>query len=333
MQVKLTRSSSNPILLPTNNTWENRYVYNPAVFELNGQIHLLYRAQGTDMVSRLGLARLGKPDEVLERSNDPIFAPDPASEYEVLGVEDPRVTKIGDKYYILYTAASHYPEIIELDEAHKQPENWRVRVSLAYTHDFQSFTRFGVVIGHIDSKDAALFPELINENYLMVHRVIPHARLAIAPDARNYKERGPLFWPRPGMWDSKRIGMGAPPIKTPHGWLLFYHGVDDNMVYRLGLALLDVHNPAIVLGRSSEPILEPEEVYEKEGLVPNIVFTCGAVETSSEYLVYYGAGDAVVGLATVSKDIILKWTKHIYDSCSSFHTFEQYGRDEKLFTS
>ena len=118
-----------------------------------------------------------------------------------------------------------------------------------------------------------------------------------------------------------------------YGWLLFYHGVDDNMVYRLGLALLDVHNPAIVLGRSSEPILEPEEAYEKEGLVHNIVFTCGAVETSSEYLVYYGAGDAVVGLATVSKDIILKWTKHIYDSCSSFHTFEQYGRDEKLFTS
>jgi len=166
----------------------------------------------------------------------------------------------------------------------------------------------------------------------MVHRVIPHARLAIATDARNYKERGPLFWPRPGMWDSKRIGMGAPPIKTVYGWLLFYHGVDDNMVYRLGLALLDVHNPAIVLGRSSEPILEPEEAYEKEGLVPKVVFTCGAVETSSEYLVYYGAGDAVVGLATVSKDIILKWTKHIYDSCSSFHTFEQYGRDEKLFT-
>ena len=329
MELKLKRSKKGPILLPTNNTWENRYVFNPAVFELNEQIHLLYRAQGDDMVSRLGLARLGKADAVVERSSDPVFAPDPSSEYEVLGVEDPRVTKIGDKYYILYTAASHYPEIVEFDKAHKRPEHWRVRVSLAYTRDFHSFTRYGVVIGHIDSKDAALFPELINDNYLMVHRVIPHARLAIASDARNYKERGPLFWPRPGMWDSKRIGMGAPPIKTPYGWLLFYHGVGDNNVYRLGLALLDLHNPAIVLGRSSEPVLEPEETYEKEGFIPNVVFACGAIETNQEYLVYYGGADSVVGLATISKEVILKWAKEVCDSCSSFHTFEQYGKEQK----
>jgi predicted GH43/DUF377 family glycosyl hydrolase len=322
--LKLTRSKRNPILSPGERNWENRYVYNCAAFVLGGDIHLLYRAQGEDMVSRLGLARLSGIDRVGERSGKPVFAPDPNSEYEVLGVEDPRVTQINDTYYIVYTAASKYPDIVKDDIHPPINQNWRVRVSLARTRDFVSFIRYGVVIAHIDSKDAGLFPEKIEGNFLLIHRVIPHARLAISQNSKSYKERGPLFGPRSGKWDSFRIGVGAQPIKSPHGWLLFYHGVDESKIYRLGLALLDSHNPAIVLARTDEPLLEPEESWEKEGLVQNVVFTCGAVETDREYLVYYGGADAVIGVASIEKAKVLAWAKERAE-CSKFHTYEQIG--------
>lgn len=308
MELKLKRSSKNPILRPTSNEWESKWVYNCGVFEFDGSIHLLYRAQGEDGVSRFGLAKLSDPESVSERSSQPIFAPDFDTEYEVEGVEDPRVTKVGSTYYIVYVAASHYPPIVPLAAYPRSPD-WRVRVSMATTKDFKSFTRFGVIIGHIDSKDAALFPEKVAGNFLLAHRVVPHIRLAIAPDGRNFKERGPLFGPREGMWDGWRIGIGAQPIKSPHGWLLFYHGVNKNKVYRLGLALLDLNDPTLVLARSDEPILEPGDPYEKEGFISNVVFTCGAIETDSEYLVYYGAADAVIGLARIDKETVFSWSK------------------------
>lgn len=319
------RSKKNPILRATERKWESKWVYNTAAFVYRGDIHLLYRAQGEDMVSRLGMARLNSADSIVDRSPEPVFTPDPESEYEVLGVEDPRVTKIGETYYIIYTAASKYPDIIE-DTIHPPfDRDWRVRVSLAKTRDFVSFTRYGVIISHIDSKDAALFPEKVAGQFLMIHRVIPHTRMAVSVDGwRNYKERGPLFGPRRRMWDNFRIGTGAQPLASPHGWLLFYHGVDEQKTYRLGLALLDIHNPSIVLARSSEPLLEPQAAYEKEGLVPDVVFTCGAVETESEYLVYYGGADAVVGVATIAKDTVLAWAKERAE-CSEFHTYVQLG--------
>ncbi|MER3475131.1 MAG: glycosidase, partial [Armatimonadota bacterium] len=107
--------------------------------------------------------------------------------------------------------------------------------------------------------------------------------------------------PRPGTWESLKIGAGAPPIKTEYGWLLFYHGVDDNRVYRLGVALLDLKDPSKVIKRYDKPVLSPETQWEKEGQVPNVVFTCGAVEIDETYFVYYGGADTVIGVATISK--------------------------------
>ena len=321
--MKLTRSASNPILLPSSNTWENRAVFNPGVFFYQNDIHLLYRAQGQDGISRLGLARLDQSGNVIERKPDPIFSPDPDSEYETKGVEDPRISSLDGHYYLVYVAASPYPGILP-QPVHQKEYQWRVRVSLAKTSDFESWNRFGVIIGHIDSKDAALFPQKIDGNFLLIHRVIPHLRLAVAPDGRNFKERGPLFGPRAGMWDSWRVGTGAPPLLSPYGWLMFYHGVDEKSVYRLGLALLDVHDPSVVLARTPEPILEPSTSWETAGQVPNVVFSCGAIETESEYQVYYGGADTVIGLATIPKAQVWNWAKQESEKVHS--AFEVVGQ-------
>lgn len=307
---QLIRYSHNPILSPTENSWENRSVFNCAAAIYNNNIVLLYRAQGDDMISRFGMATLQDGVIVTERSSKPVFEPDPLSQYESLGVEDPRITQIGDTYYIVYTAASAYPPLVS--EPKKDVPGlflWRVRVSLAYTTDFKSFTRKGVIINHIDSKDATLFPEKINNQYVLLHRVHPTMRMAVSEDLSRFKERGTYIAPWDGRWDGNRVGAGAQPIKTPYGWLLIYHGVDEQMTYRLGFILADLADPSRILLRTDEPVLSPEKPYEKLGLVPNVVFTCGAVEFGEHIYVYYGGADSTISLATIEKTALYEWLK------------------------
>ena len=314
MTPKLVRFSKNPILTPTKSPWENKWVFNCGAAVYEGNVLLLYRAQGVDGISRLGLAVLEDGVRVKERSKNPVFGPSTDSEYESHGVEDPRITKISSTYYIVYTAASLYPPLVSRPEEGRLPGDipWRVRVSLAHTTDFQKFVRHGVIISHIDSKDATLFPEQVNKNYLLLHRVYPQMRLAIAPSLHEFhekgvKERGVYIWPREGRWDSERVGAGAPPIKTPYGWLLFYHGVNHDLVYRLGILLADLTDPSKVLIRSDDPLLEPQKSYERKGQTSDVVFTCGAVEWGNHFLVYYGAADSVIGMASIEKQRLYQW--------------------------
>ncbi|TSC85354.1 MAG: hypothetical protein G01um101416_908 [Microgenomates group bacterium Gr01-1014_16] len=321
--MKLVRNEV-PLLAPTSQTWENKGVFNPAAFVWKDDIYLMYRAQGDDEVSRLGMVKMRTPTEVAERKPEPVFCADPDSEYERIGVEDPRVTKIGDEYFVIYVAASKYPPLLSTP-AHPREADWRVRVSLAKTVDFASWIRYGVIISHIDSKDATLFPEKIDDNFCLLHRVVPQIRIAIAADGRRYKERGAVFGPREGMWDGDKVGVGAPPMKCPFGWVLFYHGVDKNKVYRLGIALLDLDDPSLVIARTAEPVMEPETTWEKEGRVSNVVFTCGAVEDNDKYWVYYGGADTVIGVANIAKDEVWKWAKDELAK-SRYHEFDQIGR-------
>lgn len=143
----------------------------------------------------------------------------------------------------------------------------------------------------------------------MLYRVLPELKLSSTEDLETFSNLGNVFGPRKDSWDNVKIGTGAPPIKTSFGWLLFYHGMDGKNVYRLGIALLDLEFPYMVKARSVEPILEPTESYEKEGTVNDVVFTCGVAETNDEYLVYYGAADTVIGLATIKKDDVFNWLK------------------------
>ncbi|AFG35828.1 putative glycosylase [Fervidobacterium pennivorans DSM 9078] len=296
MELRLERHPLNPILSPVpEHLWENKFVFNCAVVFDGELFHMLYRAQGADMVSRIGYA-VSVDGVRFNRLEKPVFTP--ASKEELYGVEDPRITKIGDKYYMLYTAYSP-----------KGP-----RVALASTKNFITWERYGIVIkDEVNNKDAALFPEKINGRYVMMHRFEPDIWLAFSDDLINWGDYVSIAGPRQGYWDNLKIGAGAPPIKTPYGWLLLYHGVEDasRPIYRLGFMLLDLNDPTKVLKRSEEPILEPEEEWEVFGGVPNVVFSDAMVEYKGKYYVYYGAADNYIALATIDVEKVLEWCRKI----------------------
>jgi predicted GH43/DUF377 family glycosyl hydrolase len=305
------RAKSNPILAPTTLWWESEAVLNPAAVEdKEGNIHLIYRAFGRDGISRFGYARTRNGEHIDYRGKEPIFESDENNEYEEKGVEDPRLSCIDGNYYMTYTAASKYapgeppPAWMKNDD-----KPWRVRVSLAVTSDFKTFTRHGVILSEMDNKDAVLFPERINGKFAILHRLPPDIWIAYSDDLRSWRGHEKVTHTRPGEWDERRIGTGAPPLRTSVGWLVSYHGSDHHNIYRAGFLLLDLKDPSIVLGRSSFPVLEPEEKYEKEGVVPRVVFPEGLILRGDELLLYYGGADKVVGMARGSLKKVLESLK------------------------
>ena len=132
----------------------------------------------------------------------------------------------------------------------------------------------------------------------MFHRFEPDICVAYSSDLHRWFDIKSIASPRPGKWDCLKIGIAGPPIEVSDGWLLIYHGVDFDMTYRLGIFLLDKDDPEKVLYRSEEPILEPTEDYERFGMVPNVVFSCGSIKLDNKILIYYGGADTVIGVAT-----------------------------------
>lgn len=293
VELKLERYPFNPILSPNpNHAWESKFVFNCAVVFDGELFHMVYRAQGEDMVSRMGYA-VSTDGIHFNRLENPVFTP--KTQDELLGVEDPRITYLEGEYYMLYTAYSP----------------GKVRIAMASTKNFITWKRYGVVIPDVDNKDAALFPEKINGRYVMLHRIPPDIWLAFSGDLIHWGDFVKIASPRKGYWDNLKIGAGAPPIKTEYGWLLLYHGVEDSVrpIYRLGFMLLDLKDPTKILKRSEEPILEPEEEWEIFGGVPNVVFSDAMIEYKGKYYVYYGAADNHIALATIDIDDVLKWCR------------------------
>ena len=281
--IQLTRYPGNPILMPSlTNAWETDTVFNAAVVRHNGLVYMHYRAQGLDRISRIGCA-ISSDGYRFNRLSEPVFAP--AEDYESFGVEDPRITRLDGTFYMLYTAYSPLG----------------TRVALARSQNLIAWERMGIVLPDEDNKDAALFPEKINGRYAMFHRRIPDIWIAYSDDLLHWTDHQIVMRPRPGLWDGVRIGAGGPPFRTDAGWLNIYHGYDEEHVYCLGLSLLDLDDPARVLRRQAEPVLTPRLPWEVYGDVPNVVFTCGGIETGDEYLIYYGGGDHVMAVAALSK--------------------------------
>lgn len=301
--MELERYESNPVLSPRENWWESKAVFNCAAARDNGKVHLIYRAIGDDGISRFGYACSENGLDVTERHSVPIYE-SMGDELERLGVEDPRITRIGDTFYITYTGASVYPYCEARPGSGGIP--WRCRVGLLSTKDFRAFQKHGCILPDMDDKDAVLFPEKIGGKYVMLHRTLPNIWIAYSDDLVEWHDHKIVMHVRPGAWDCDRIGAGAPPIKTEDGWLEFYHGVDGQRVYRLGILLLDLEDASKVIGRSADPVLSPVEPWEREGLVPNVVFTCGAVEMDSRYHIYYGGADRVVAVATLEREDVRK---------------------------
>lgn len=222
------------------------------------------------------------------RSNDGIhFKVDekpfvfPNAEEESWGMEDPRITKIGDTYYINYTSVT---------------ENGAA-ASLISTKDFKKYERHGIIFAP-ENKDVTIFPEKINGMYMAFNRPVPSGIgnpemwLAQSPDLIHWGHQKHFCGISDGPgWDNGRIGGGAVPFKTDKGWLKIYHAADNNDRYCLGAFLLDAHDPSKVIAKTAEPILQPDAVYEREGFFGNVVFTCGCLVEGEKVILYYGAAD------------------------------------------
>jgi len=256
---------------------------------------------GLDHLTTLSHMRLAwsKDGEHFEVEEKPLLVG--SSEYESLGIEDSRVTQIGDTYYLTYTAVSHNG----------------YGVGMQSTKDWKTFTKFGVVIPPFN-KDATLFPEKIAGKYQMLHRPTgsgiggPYIWSATSPDLINWGSHKCIAKARPGKWDSARIGAGSAPIKTSEGWLEIYHGAEElpsGHRYCLGALLLDLEDPTKVIARSIEPIMKPSSSYELEGFYGNVVFTNGQVVRGDEVLLYYGAADSFTCGARLSITEILNSLK------------------------
>ena len=230
-------------------------------------------------------------------SDTPTLAPQ--GPYETYGIEDPRITKLGEDYYVSYSAISAKG----------------VATSLSRTKDFVNFERFGVMFAP-DNKDIALFPEKIGGRYFAFHRPslkhlgMPSLWLASSENLLDWGRHQFLIGPRPGMWDCERVGCGAAPIKTSEGWLELYHASDKNTRYCTGAILLDLHEPWKVIARSEAPFLFPEAPYELHGFMPNIIFHSGLIDKGDGTLdLFYGGADEFTCAANVSIKEILATLK------------------------
>jgi predicted GH43/DUF377 family glycosyl hydrolase len=297
------RYEGNPVLEPiAENEWESKAVFNPAALYKDGKTYLFYRAMSGDDTSVFGYAESRDGYKISKRLPYPAYVPREAFEMKAApgnsGCEDARFTEIDDTLYMTYTAVN----------AAEPP---RVALTTIPTKDFlaKKFGNFSspVIIsppGH-DDKDACLFPEKIGGRYVILHRIQPSIDIntfdELDFDGTHFLTHNPFVFPRKGMWDSAKVGISSVPIKTDKGWILLYHGVsEDDHRYRVGVLLLDLKNPEKILARSRYPLFEPVEPYEKEGIVPNVVFPCGSIIRGGKLYIYYGAADKVVGVATMT---------------------------------
>jgi predicted GH43/DUF377 family glycosyl hydrolase len=287
--IKLDRVSTEPILLPKpENQWEAAAVFNCAAIADNGFVHLVYRAtdvtsngQEGKYINSLGYA-VSEDGIHFNRLENPILVNDVPQ--ELRGPEDPRIVKIGDIFHMMYTGFGG-----RFDGDY--------RICHATSRNLIDWTRHGVMLDE-PNKDAALLPEKIRGQYIMFHRRPPDIWLCTSEDLKSWSDHRIVMQARSGSeWESEKIGIAGPPIKTKFGWLLIYHGVSAEKRYSLGVALLDLENPAEVVARQTKPILEPELEWEVQGYVPNVVFSCGQVLLGEDIYVYYGGADTCIGVA------------------------------------
>lgn len=299
--VKLERYAKNPILLPRPYTaWDTVGAFNPgAVMDDKGLIHILYRAAGcTPKVpgSRFHVATIGHAVtedgyNIIERSDQPVIdlLGEDDTIWGITGVEDPRVTKIDDTYYVVYAITGHC---------------WD-RLALASTKDFKTFKKHVLVVSDIAQRTGGLFPEKINGKYVLMHRPIPNIWISQSSDMKEWSDAKMILTNQVLPWCSEKLGICAPPIKTERAWAVIFHGKDRNGVYRLGIFWLDRDDPYKILKIQEETILEPEASYEtKNGITGNCIYACGAVVKGRTVFVYYGAGDSYGCVATMPQEML-----------------------------
>ncbi|MGH7568539.1 MAG: glycosidase [Gemmatimonadales bacterium] len=302
------RHPDNPLLTAEHWPYPMNSVFNPGAVRLvqGGETLLLCRVEDRRGISHLTAARSADGVTGWRIDPAPTLLPDPEHYPEELwGIEDPRIVWVPElgRYAVTYTAYTRAGP----------------GVALALTEDFRRFERVGLVAAPED-KDAALFPRRFGGRWAMIHRPVSgsyvgHIWLSFSPDLRHWGGYHLLLEARGGAWwDAGKIGLSPPPIETPEGWLIIYHGVRrtaSGSIYRLGLALLDLEDPTRCLLRSDDWVFGPRAPYEMVGDVGDVVFVCGAtVAADGDTLrLYYGAADTVIALATGSLARVLAWLK------------------------
>jgi predicted GH43/DUF377 family glycosyl hydrolase len=304
-EILFRRHPQNPILTAADWPYPVNSVFNPGAVRMpDGTTVLLCRVEDYRGLSHLCVARSANGVDRWEIDPTPTLLPAEDYPEEAWGIEDPRITYVAEleRYIVAYTSYSRAGP----------------GVSLAATRDFVQFERYGTVMMP-ENKDAALFPRRIQGRWALIHRPISplgaHVWMAYSPDLRHWGGHQMVLQARRGAWwDANKIGLSPPPIETPEGWLMIYHGVRPTAagcIYRVGLALLDTNNPERCLRRGDTWVLGPEAPYECHGDVGNVVFPCGyTLSADNDSLaLYYGAADSCIGLATASVRALLAWLR------------------------
>lgn len=328
------------LLEKTERGFENAAAFNPGVIMENGEIHLFYRAVRQGDFSSIGYCKLESPTKVESRLPYPFLIP--GVDKEKHGMEDPRIVKIDDTFYLTYTA---YDGINALG-------------ALATSKDLKKFTKEGIIVpmftyadfdyyieccsgisdkylrfynlfkkrGGKEStqnfivwdKDVVFFPRKLNGKFAFLHRLYPSIQIVYF---NSLEELDETFWREylfnldqfivldsKYPYEASYIGGGCPPIETQDGWLIIYHAVNDTpsgFIYHAAAALLDINNPTVEIARLKEPLFSPTETWEKAGHVNNVVFPSGSIVTGDDLFIYYGAADAKVAVASVKLSALL----------------------------
>lgn len=329
--MKLLKYAGNPVLSPNpKNSWENLVVCNPAAWYEDGKFYLLYRAAGDDEdhLIHIGLAISEDGFNFRRVQDKPVLSPTPDN-FDAGSVEDPRVVKFGSEFYMTYAFRPYppgqywkysYDEVKAPRHDEFAPKCLRENVgntALAVSKDLMHFKKVGrLTEPSLDDRDVILFPEKINGKYYMLHR--PKNFIG-----KHYGTDNPAIWLKTSsdlmtwnvpsvlllkgeQWWEKKVGGNTPPLRTKAGWLMLYHGVDDQFTYRVGACILDINNPAKILYRTRDFIMEPETTFEKDGLYKwGVVFPTGNVIVNNTLYVYYGASDQWCCVATANVDDLI----------------------------
>lgn len=312
----IKKADNNPIIAPKfENKWESCGTFNPAVVEIDGLTHILYRAVGDDGGSVIGYAvskdgihideRLSYPIyrprehfEIRINAFQPVFSYNSGPNYDCWGgCEDPRVVRIGDILYMLYTAFNGItPPCVAItsikvcDFLDRKWDKWKRPTLLSPKNKM--------------NKNWVIFPEKINGKYAVLHSITPSIQIEYL-DTLDFKENPNIKsvyiqYKNKGVWDTVVRGVGPTPLRIEDGWLVFYHAISDKEPgrYKIGAMILDYDNPTRILYKSSFPIIEPDKKYENEGYKGGIVYTCGAVIKGEDIILYYGGADTVVCAAS-----------------------------------
>ncbi|MBE0662405.1 MAG: pesticidal protein Cry7Aa [Bacteroidales bacterium] len=327
------------LISKTDFEFENDGVLNPAAIREGDSVHIFYRAVQKGNYSTIGYCRLAGPLTVAERWEKPIMIPE--FDYETQGVEDPRIVKIDDLYFMSYTAY----------------DGLNARGALATSKNLKKFKKHGIIVPPISyaefvflaetagkvneryyrnqkfyfqesdpekkimlwDKNVVFFPRRVKGKLVFLHRIRPGIQIV---SIDNLKDLNQAFWQKYFLkledhiildpvfqHESSYIGSGCPPIETEYGWLLIYHGAeetDHGIVYSAcAAALLDLNNPAKVIARLPYALFSPEFEWERRGEVNNVVFPTGSALFEDTLFIYYGAADSVIATASVSLSALL----------------------------